>query len=259
MSISYTALSDTGRKRSANEDSYQVDGELNLFVVADGMGGHAAGEVASKIAVESIHDFIKTTGNDRDITWPYEFDETLSMAGNRLKSAIQTAHARVLEVTSQKKEFQGMATTVVSILVENGKAQVAHVGDSRAYLIREGKLIQLTSDHSWVNEQLRTGAISSQQARNHPYRNIVTRALGGPNPVDVDVMEEEMKDGDIILLCSDGLNTMISDEQILEIVNRNKDDLDQGCKELINTANENGGEDNVTAILVKFSSQETLP
>jgi serine/threonine protein phosphatase PrpC len=259
MSISYTALSDTGRKRSANEDSYQVDGELNLFVVADGMGGHAAGEVASKIAVESIHDFIKTTGNDRDITWPYEFDETLSMAGNRLKSAIQTAHARVLEVTSQKKEFQGMATTVVSILVENGKAQVAHVGDSRAYLVREGKLIQLTSDHSWVNEQLRTGAISSQQARNHPYRNIVTRALGGPNPVDVDVMEEEMKDGDIILLCSDGLNTMISDEQILEIVSRNHDDLDKGCQELIDTANENGGEDNVTAILVKFSSQETLP
>ena len=252
MNISYKAISDVGRKRSANEDSYYADGDLNLFVVADGMGGHAAGEVASKVAVESIQDFIKNTNADRDITWPYEFDETLSMAGNRLKSAIQTAHAKVLEVTSQKKEFQGMATTVVSILVENGKAQVAHVGDSRAYLVREGKLIQLTSDHSWVNEQLRTGAITSQQARNHPYRNIVTRALGGPNPVDVDVTEEPMQAGDIILLCSDGLNTMITDENILEIIDRNKADLDQACQELINTANQNGGEDNVTAILVKY-------
>ena len=252
MKIQYKAISDVGRKRSANEDSYCADSELNLFVVADGMGGHAAGEVASKVAVESIQDFIKNTSNDKDITWPYEFDETLSMAGNRLKSAIQTAHAKVLEVTSQKKEFQGMATTVVSILVEDGKAQVAHVGDSRAYMVRAGKLIQLTSDHSWVNEQLRTGAITSQQARNHPYRNIVTRALGGPNPVDVDVTEEPMQEGDVILLCSDGLNTMITDEQILEIISRSPENLEQACQELINTANQNGGEDNVTAILVRY-------
>jgi protein phosphatase len=255
MKISYKAKSDVGRKRSANEDNFFADGDMNLFVVADGMGGHAAGEVASKIAVESIQDFIRNTSSDKEITWPYEFDETLSMGGNRLKSAIQTAHAKVLETTTQKKEFQGMATTVVSIMFEDGKAQVAHVGDSRAYLIRNGKLIQLTSDHSWVNEQLRTGAISSSQARNHPYRNIVTRALGGPNPVDVDVMEEEMNDGDIVLLCSDGLNTMISDDQILEIVSRNQDDLDKACQELIDTANQNGGEDNVTAILVKFNQE----
>ena len=254
MKISYKAISDVGRKRSANEDNYHADGDMNLFVVADGMGGHAAGEVASKVAVESIQDFVRNTSNDKDITWPYEFDETLSMAGNRLKSAIQTAHAKVLEVTSTKKEYQGMATTVVSILVEDSRAQVAHVGDSRAYLVRDGKLIQLTSDHSWVNEQLRTGAITSQQARNHPYRNIVTRALGGPNPVDVDVTEEQMQDGDIVLLCSDGLNTMITDEQILEIIDQNQDDLDKACQDLINTANQNGGEDNVTAILVKYNA-----
>jgi len=254
MNISYKAISDVGRKRSANEDSYYADGDLNLFVVADGMGGHAAGEVASKIAVDSIQDFIRFTNNDKDITWPYEFDETLSMGGNRLKTAIQSAHAKVLEATSQKKEFQGMATTVVSILMEDGKALVAHVGDSRAYLVREDRLIQLTSDHSWVNEQLRTGAINSQQARNHPYRNIVTRALGGPNPVDVDVSEEHMSDGDIILLCSDGLNTMITDEDILNIIAKNKVDLDKACEELISTANQNGGEDNVTAILIKYNS-----
>lgn len=253
MKISYKAISDVGRKRTANEDTYTADADLNLFIVADGMGGHAAGEVASKVAVESIQDFIRYTNNDKEITWPYEFDESLSMAGNRLKSAIQIAHAKVLEVTAQKKEFQGMATTVVSLLMDNGKAQVAHVGDSRAYLIREDKLIQLTSDHSWVNEQLRTGAITSQQARNHPYRNIVTRALGGPNPVDVDVSEEPMQDGDIILLCSDGLNTMLSDEQILETVRNNRDDLDKACQALISLANENGGEDNVTAILVKYN------
>lgn len=254
MKVTYKAISDVGRKRSANEDSYFADEELNLFVVADGMGGHAAGEVASKIAVEAIQDFIRFTNNDKDITWPYEFDESLSMAGNRLKTAIQSAHAKVLEATSQKKEFQGMATTVVSLLVQDGKAQVAHVGDSRAYLVRGDRLIQLTSDHSWVNEQLRTGAISSQQARNHPYRNIVTRALGGPNPVDVDVSEEPMQDGDIILLCSDGLNTMITDEDILNIVSRNKEDIEAACQDLIKTANENGGEDNVTAILVKYNN-----
>jgi serine/threonine protein phosphatase PrpC len=252
MKLTYKAISDVGRKRSANEDSYFADPELNLFVVADGMGGHAAGEVASKIAVESIQEFIRFTNNDNDITWPYEFDESLSMSGNRLKTAIQSAHSKVLEATSQKKEFQGMATTVVSILVSDKKAQVAHVGDSRAYLVREDKLIQLTSDHSWVNEQLRTGAITSQQARNHPYRNIVTRALGGPNPVDVDVSEEPLQENDIILLCSDGLNTMITDEEILNIINRNKDDLERACQELIDTANQNGGEDNVTAILVKY-------
>jgi PPM family protein phosphatase len=253
MKITYKAISDVGRKRTANEDTYTADGDLNLFIVADGMGGHAAGEVASKVAVESIQDFIRYTSNDKEITWPYEFDESLTMAGNRLKSAIQIAHAKVLEVTAQKKEFQGMATTVVSLLMDDAKAQVAHVGDSRAYLIREDKLIQLTSDHSWVNEQLRTGAITSQQARNHPYRNIVTRALGGPNPVDVDVSEEPMQDGDIILLCSDGLNTMLSDEQILETVRDNRDDLDKACQALISLANENGGEDNVTAILVKYN------
>ena len=252
MKLSFKAVSDVGRKRTANEDSFFADPELRLFVVADGMGGHAAGEVASKIAVDSIQDFVRFTNNDKDITWPYEFDESLSLAGNRLKTAIQSAHAKVLEATSQKKEFQGMATTVVSILMTDGKAEVAHVGDSRAYLIREDKLIQLTSDHSWVNEQLRTGAITSQQARNHPYRNIVTRALGGPNPVDVDVSEEPMQDGYIILLCSDGLNTMIPDEEILEIVCRGRDDLDKACEELISTANQNGGEDNVTAILVKY-------
>lgn len=253
MKITYKAISDVGRKRSANEDSYFADDDLNLFVVADGMGGHAAGEVASKIAVEAIQDFIRFTNNDKDITWPYEFDESLSMAGNRLKTAIQSAHAKVLEATSQKKEFQGMATTVVSILMSDGKAQVAHVGDSRAYLVRGDRLIQLTSDHSWVNEQLRTGAITSQQARNHPYRNIVTRALGGPNPVDVDVSEEPMQDGDIIILCSDGLNTMITDEDILNIVERSNGDIETACQELINTANQNGGEDNVTSILVKYN------
>lgn len=253
MKIIYKAASDVGRKRTANEDSHYADSDLNLFIVADGMGGHAAGEVASKIAVESIKDFIRNTKTDKDITWPYEFDESLSMAGNRLKTAIQSAHAKVLETTSLKKELQGMATTVVSVLVENGKAEVAHVGDSRAYLIRDNKLIQITSDHSWVNEQLRSGAITSQQARNHPYRNIVTRALGGPNPVDVDVTEEEMKEGDIVLLCSDGLNTMIPDDQILKIVDDNKEDLEKACEELINAANQNGGEDNVTAILIKYS------
>src|SRR5688572_19193142 len=145
MKVSYQAISDVGRKRKGNEDSVFVNAEQNLYVVADGMGGHAAGEVASRVAVEAINEFVCLTSSDQDITWPFGLDQSISFDGNRLKSAIQYANRKVLEATRERKEYMGMATTVVAALVDGLSANVAHVGDSRVYMLRDNSLKQLTS------------------------------------------------------------------------------------------------------------------
>src|SRR5262245_59538502 len=218
MKILYQAISDVGRKRKGNEDSVFVNPEQNLYVVADGMGGHAAGEVASKVAVEAINEFVCLTSGDEDITWPFGLDQSISFDGNRLKSAIQYANRKVLEATRERKEYTGMATTVVAVLVDGEHANLAHVGDSRVYLLRGGELRQLTTDHSWVNEQIESGAISADQARSHPLRNVVTRALGGKPDLAVDLQVHKAEAQDVLLLCSDGLTTMLPDPEIARVI-----------------------------------------
>ena len=208
MKITYKAVSDVGRKRKGNEDSLFVNPEQHLFVVADGMGGHAAGEIASKVAVDSINEFVCLTGGDEEITWPFGLDENISYDGNRLKTAIRFANKKVLEATREKSEYEGMATTVAAVLVDDAAANLGHVGDSRVYLFRQGAISQLTSDHSWVNEQLLSGVISADQARSHPLRNVVTRALGGKADLQVEMQVHKIEPGDILLICSDGLTTM---------------------------------------------------
>src|SRR5687768_13347482 len=151
MKMTFRGVTDVGRKRDANEDSFAVVPEDHLFVVADGMGGHAAGEVASRLAVAAIADFIASTRRDSEITWPYEYDLSIPMEGNRLKTAIRLANQRILDTISQKKDLEGMGTTLVGAMVNGHHAFVGHVGDSRAYLIRDGEITQITSDHSWVN------------------------------------------------------------------------------------------------------------
>jgi PPM family protein phosphatase len=252
MKIAYQALSDVGKKRKGNEDSVFVNPEQNLFVVADGMGGHAAGEVASKVAVEAINEFVCLTGGDEDITWPFGLEDGLSFDGNRLKSAIQYANRKVLDATRERKEYLGMATTVVAALVDGDAANLAHVGDSRVYLVRDGALTQLTSDHSWVNEQLESGIISADQARSHPLRNVVTRALGGRPELTVDLQEHKAQPGDVLLLCSDGLTSMVPDEDIVRIVDAARGNVEQAAQALVEEANERGGEDNITVLLLKF-------
>ena len=165
MRIDCEARSDVGRKRKGNEDSLALNHEQRLYVVADGMGGHAAGEVASKIAVEAIDEFVTATGGDDEITWPFGLDESISYDGNRLKTAIRQANRRVLDTVRERAEYEGMATTVAAVLVDGSEANLAHVGDSRIYLWSGGELRQLTSDHSWVNEQIQNGIISAEQAR----------------------------------------------------------------------------------------------
>jgi serine/threonine protein phosphatase PrpC len=252
MKVGYKAVTDVGRRRKGNEDSYFVNPEERLFVVADGMGGHAAGEVASRVAVEAINEFICLTGGDREITWPFELDASISYDGNRLKTAIRHANQKVIETTQERAEYEGMATTVVAALVEQESVNVAHVGDSRVYLLRSGELAQLTSDHSWVNEQIQNGVISPDQARSHPLRNVVTRALGGKSDLRVDIRGLKVQPDDVLLLCTDGLTTMLSDEQIRECLLRSVPDIDRAAEELVSGANEHGGEDNITVLLVRF-------
>jgi serine/threonine protein phosphatase PrpC len=252
MKIAYQALTDVGRKRKGNEDSLFVNAEQRLFVVADGMGGHAAGEVASKIAVDSINEFVCLTGGDQEITWPFGLDDSISYDGNRLKTSIRYANRKVLDATKEKTEYEGMATTVAAVLVDGDMANLAHVGDSRVYMVRDGSLTLLTSDHSWVNEQIQSGIISAEQARSHPLRNVVTRALGGKPDLAVDIQVQKMEPGDVLLLCSDGLTTMIPDEDIVEVVVEAGGDIEKAAKALVAEANSRGGEDNITVLLLKF-------
>jgi serine/threonine protein phosphatase PrpC len=252
MKISYKAVSDVGRKRKGNEDSLVVNPEHGLFVVADGMGGHAAGEIASKVAVDSINEFVCLTGGDEEITWPFGLDENISYDGNRLKTAIRYANRKVLEATKEKSEYEGMATTVAAVLVDGDAANLGHVGDSRVYLMRDGEITQLTSDHSWVNEQIQSGVISPDQARTHPLRNVVTRALGGKPDLQVDMQQHKAKAGDILILCSDGLTTMIPDEDIARVVRDSGGDVEKAAQALVASANAKGGEDNITVLLIRF-------
>ena len=252
LRISADAQSDVGRKRKGNEDALCLNDEQRLYVVADGMGGHAAGEVASRVAVDAIAEFVELTGGNQEITWPFGLDETISYEGNRLKTAVRHANTRVIEATRESAEYEGMATTVAAVLVDGDIANIAHVGDSRIYLWNGESIEQLTRDHSWVNEQIENGAISPEQARSHPLRNVVTRALGGRADLVVDIQSRRMAPGHMLLLCSDGLTTMVPDDGIARILRESEGDVARATSALVSEANERGGEDNITVVLLKF-------
>src|SRR5437667_8497860 len=247
MDVKAYGLTDVGRQRQHNEDTFLVADEAKRYLVADGMGGHAAGEIASRIAVDSISEFILHTKED-DGTWPHAYDEHFRRSTNRLMAAVRLANTRVLEAMRKDARLRGMGTTVVACMADDNVMSVAHVGDSRAYLIRDGELSRLTNDHSWVFEQVQAGMLTEAEAEKHPLRNVITRALGGALSVNPDATEVESKSGDVYLLCSDGLTGMVPEEEILRLVTKNDDDLEKACQELIDKANERGGLDNVTAI-----------
>ena len=250
MQVKAYGLSHVGRQRQHNEDSYLVEDEAKLFLVADGMGGHAAGEIASRIAVDSISEFILHSKSD-DGTWPHAYDEHYRRSTNKLMAAVRLANTRVLEAMRKDARLRGMGTTVVACLVDNDLISVAHVGDSRAYLIRDNHLSRITNDHSWVFEQVQAGMLTEAEAEKHPLRNVITRALGGALQVMPDASEIEARPGDVYLLCSDGLTGMVSEDEILKVVTDNNGDLKKACHQLIDIANEHGGLDNVTAVLVR--------
>ena len=218
-------LTDVGRKRKHNEDAFALDVSEGLFIVADGMGGHAAGEVASKITVETIGEFIAATRQKEEATWPFKYNHELDFNSNRLAVAIEKANERVMAAVAAQPWLKGMGTTVVAGLLNEKLLSLAHVGDSRAYLFRDGQLSRLTDDHSWVHEQVTAGILTEEEAKTHPLKNVVTRALGGGPSVSPDLQELVFSPGDRFLFCSDGLTTMVGDEEIHEA-----GDDDQGAQ-----------------------------
>ncbi|HSN96874.1 MAG TPA: Stp1/IreP family PP2C-type Ser/Thr phosphatase [Candidatus Nanopelagicales bacterium] len=248
-----SGLTDVGLQRDHNEDSYAVLSEYDLYIVADGMGGHRAGDVASRMATESIADFFRTTARE-DATWPFHFDTSLSEEENRLVAGIRVANRQIFERSLRSRDCAGMGTTVVGALFSRRKNRlyVGHVGDSRAYRVRRGTIEQLTRDHSLFNDYIMAMPDLTEEQRAELPRNVITRALGMQDNVAVDLVSDEPQPGDVFLLCSDGLTGMLSDEQILDIV-QSTEDVSEACQRLIAEANEYGGDDNITALLIRFS------
>ena len=254
ITLSAFGMTDVGKQREHNEDSFVVVPEHNVFVVADGMGGHQAGDVASKLATSFIGDFFLSMAGE-EATWPSNFERHLSEEENRLVTSVNLANRRIFEQSRQNQSLSGMGTTVVMALFSSakGKAFVGHVGDSRAYRIRAGKIEQLTRDHSLYNEPFPN---MSESEREELPRNVITRALGMEGSVTVDVSQHRLEPGDLYLLCSDGLSGMVTDEELLDLVSpaEANEHLDGACKKLLDAANDHGGEDNITVVLVRVDA-----
>jgi len=223
------------------------------------MGGHAAGEVAAKITVETIGEFIAATRQKEEATWPFKYNHELHFNSNRLAIAIEKANERVMSAVAAQPWLKGMGTTVVAGLMNEKILSLAHVGDSRAYLYRAGELTRLTDDHSWVHEQVSAGILTEEEAKTHPLKNVVTRALGGGPSVAPDLREMEFSRGDAFLFCSDGLTTMLSDEEIRDSIAEDETRTAEVlCQGLVDLANEKGGVDNITVVYVRIPGRATL-
>jgi protein phosphatase len=260
-------ISDVGLQRDHNEDSFAILKEQRLFIVADGMGGHRAGDVASRLATEAIVDFFRAANNE-DFTWPFQFDTRLSDEENRLLSGIRLANRQIIERSTRSRECQGMGTTVVGALfsAKKNKMFIGHVGDSRAYRIRNQQIRQMTRDHSLVNDYLLAMPELTEEQKSELPKNVITRALGMQEQVAVDIQSDDAELGDVYVLCSDGLSGMVEDQEILDVVNAERDP-ELACRRLVALANEHGGEDNITALIVRIdppgegeiSLSDTLP
>jgi PPM family protein phosphatase len=250
LKLSFFGATDVGRRRKNNEDYFGIFEQDQLFVVADGMGGHAAGEIASSTAVKAMAEFVALTSKETDITWPWGVDPNLSLVANRLKTAVRFGNQKVLDLSLTDADFEGMATTIVGVLLEETTAHIAHVGDSRLYLINGDGIRQITVDHSWVLEQVALGVLNHEQARSHPLRNVVTRAIGAAAELNVDITAHQMAVGDVLLMCSDGLSGMVVDSELERIVRENPGP-EKAAGLLVAEANARGGEDNITVLLLK--------
>jgi len=257
VEIEAWGITDVGRKRRLNEDVFVIDEKSGVYLVADGMGGHAAGEVASRIAAEAIlNAFAGQLPMQLDKTWPEHWNIKRSAAANLLVDAVRAGHSRVTMAVDKDLNLKGMGTTVVAAVLppESGKLIICHVGDSRAYRVRGAELQLLTRDHSWVHEQVEAGFLTEEAARSHPLKNVVTQALGGSSEPKVDILETEILPDDLYILCSDGLNSMLDDEEIYNQVVQGGTLEDIGQR-LVVKANENGGNDNITVVLFRANTQ----
>ncbi len=253
MKIRSAGATDVGKVRSSNEDSFGVFDDLGLYVVADGMGGHAAGEVASLLAVEMIRDAFRQS---RDASPNGSPERTIPADAapapeRRLVSAVEQANRRIFAAGQEDEARSGMGTTVAAVWFDGKTAHVAHVGDSRVYRFRDSGLAQITTDHSLVNDYLARGLMTPEEAIGHPMRHVLIRALGTTPSVAVDTIALPLEPGDILLLCSDGLSNVVPPSEIAAILGAPDEDPALRCRRLIDTANQHGGLDNITAVLIQ--------
>ena len=253
MQIQSFGITNKGMVREYNEDNFIINTDERIFIVADGMGGLSKGDLASRIAVDAIRDFIKDSRIE-DITWPIKPQEQYSLEENRLLAAISLANWKIYQQFQEDVNNRGMGTTLVALLVDGDKVIIANVGDSRIYLFRNNSIEQLTDDHSLVMEEVRRGNMTLEEARNHPQKHVINRALGISESTQADISSLNLQAEDLYLLCTDGLTDMISDEEMLSIVQSNNEEtLEELCENFTTAANAQGGKDNITVVLVSFS------
>jgi len=249
MRITSCGMTDVGVKRSNNEDNYLINDEMQLFVVCDGMGGHVGGEFASAIAVNTVEEVLASVDVRPADLGLADDDDPVELTRERLRYAIRLAGRRIFEKATEEPEYKGMGTTCLALLIDGGNAFIAHVGDSRGYVVRDGSIEQVTEDHSLVNEKIKAGLLTPEEARNHKLKNIITRSLGYMEDVEVDIQVRAIRRNDRFVLCSDGLSNLVETGEIGEAV------LDTGPQEstrrLIELACERGGDDNVTVVVAR--------
>ena len=251
LRIEVAGETNVGMKRTHNEDNFSILEESGLYIVADGMGGHASGEVAAKMAVDSLKEFFAATANDPERTWPYKMDRSKGYEENRLITGIKLANLRIYESAQRDPRQRGMGTTIVTMFAVEDGVYIAHVGDSRIYRMRDGKIEQLTEDHSLLNDYIKMKRLTPEEIANFPHKNVIVRALGMKDTVKVDTRFEQPRAGDLYLLCSDGLSGPVTDDEILQSATQNGD-LKTAATKMIERANANGGPDNITVVLARW-------
>jgi protein phosphatase len=251
MRVRFSGETNVGSTRDHNEDSFYLPVRERLAIVADGMGGHASGEVASRLAVETIVGHFQTTENEQELTWPYKVDRGQRFHTNRLVNAIKLANLKIYEEADRNSECRGMGTTVVTTVFADGALLIGHVGDSRLYRLRGGKLEQMTQDHSLLNDYVKMKRLSPGEIASFPHKNVIVRALGMKPSIEVDVIVDQPRLGDLYLLCTDGLSGMVSDEELAGLA-AGETDLDKLCERLIAAANAHGGLDNITVVCARL-------
>jgi serine/threonine protein phosphatase PrpC len=251
LRIEVAGETNVGMKRTHNEDNFSILEESGLYIVADGMGGHASGEVASKMAVDAMKEFFAATANDPERTWPYKMDRSKGYEENRLITGIKLANLRIYESAQRDPRQRGMGTTIVTMFAVEDGVYVAHVGDSRVYRVREKQIEQMTEDHSLLNDYIKMKRLTAEEIANFPHKNVIVRALGMKDTVKVDTRFEQPRANDVYLLCSDGLSGPVTDEDMLQITTTTAD-LKSAATKLIERANANGGPDNITVVLARW-------
>lgn len=246
------AVSDTGPVRKNNEDCCAVEHDVQVYVVADGMGGHSAGEVASRLAVDALVDCVRRSHRRTDPSWPYGVDPALSLHGNRLRTAIDCANRRVIDAAERCDDYAGMGTTVVAALIAGTRLVVGNVGDSRLYVLAGGRLTQLTEDHTWAAAVLKARRDQADFVARHPMRHVLTSVLGSREATEIHVVERDLHTGDTLLLCSDGLYGVMADAELASVLAAT-DDVSVAADRLVTAALERGTVDNVTALVVRVA------